>query len=333
MFGVVSLGYSQQEVQYSQYMFTIPTFNPGYVGMNGSMCATGLFNKPFTGVEVYNPDMTKYKPTTNTSLFMFDAPVRVLHGGLGINVYYDQFDHFKSTGVELMYSYHLNILNGVLGFGPKINFIDQRVDLEGLVGSETDKTDPVLLNLAEQGKMMFDLGFGAFYKEPSALYVGLSVNRIIQSNLDFDKAGSYTFKRMYYLTGGYEFDLPANPSFKLLPSVLVKTDFSTTNKQKEGKSMKKGLNVTADFSCLLEYENTVWGGLTLRPMSAVGLLAGGNVKNFKLGLAYELPTSKLGFFYNSDTKQSGGTLELFARYCFKIKRIPKFTSHENTRFL
>ncbi len=331
MFVAASVGYAQQEAQYTNYMFTIPAYNPGYVGLNGSMCATGLFRSQWMGMSTNTPDGKSLGVPMNTGLFMFDAPVRVLHGGLGINAYYDQANFFKSTGVELMYSFHLNLGDGILGIGPKINFIDQRVDMENLIGSQTDLDDPVLKEKSEKGQMLFDLGVGAFYKVPQSFYVGLSVNRLIQSQADYNDATTYTLKRMYWLTGGYEYELPFNPSFKLLPSVLFKTDFSSTEVEKTTKGKKrKGLNLTTDVSCLLEYDNKVWGGLSYRFQDAVILMMGGNVKNFKIGMSYDITTNKLGLYSKG---QSSGSIEIFVRYCFKIKPIPKFTSHENTRFL
>ena len=81
---------------------------------------------------------------------------------------------------------------------------------------------------------------------------------------------------------------------------------------------------------VLDYENAFWGGLGYRWGDAFTFLAGVNWKWFRVGVAYDLTTSKLGTFKSG---RSFGTIEVFLNASFRIdipKRPP--TVSRNTRY-
>ena len=122
---------------------------------------------------------------------------------------------------------------------------------------------------------------------------------------------------MFYLHGGYDFVFPSNPSFKLKPSALVKTaNFSVFQ---------------ADISCLLDYQNTVWGGVSYRVFDAVSILAGVQWNKLRVGLAYDITTTRLGTYKSG---RSAGSIEFYLKYCFKVIIPQKKPSvYRNTRYL
>ena len=117
--------------------------------------------------------------------------------------------------------------------------------------------------------------------------------------------------------GGYEYAFPYNPSFKLKPSLLVKSS---------------GLRTTQlDMACLLDYRNAFWCGLGYRWGDSFNVLAGVNfLKVLQIGVAYDLTTSKLGF----GNGRSFGSLELYLNLAFQID-IPQHppTVSGNTLYL
>ena len=82
---------------------------------------------------------------------------------------------------------------------------------------------------------------------------------------------------------------------------------------------------------VLDYENAFWGGLGYRWGDAFTFLAGVNWKWFRVGVAYDLTTSKLG---TMRAGRSFGPIEIFANGSIRFE-IPKHqpTSSRNTRYL
>jgi len=81
-----------------------------------------------------------------------------------------------------------------------------------------------------------------------------------------------------------------------------------------------------NISALLFYNNKFYGGLGYRLQDAVSVLAGLNIKNFRVGLAYDINTSRL-------SKYNSGSIEVMLGYCFKIDTDKFRRSYRNTRFL
>jgi type IX secretion system PorP/SprF family membrane protein len=156
--------------------------------------------------------------------------------------------------------------------------------------------------------MIFDMGFGLYYRVPDTYYVGLSVLQLLESQSD-PAATSTQLSRQYNLVGGYEFPLPNLPSIDVLPSLMLKTD---------------GVSMQVDLTTLLRYRNQFWGGLTYRYQDAVAIIVGMEYKNFNVGYSYDISTSAIG---------SWGSHEIRLGYCFKIE-VDKFKKvYRNTRFL
>ena len=147
---------------------------------------------------------------------------------------------------------------------------------------------------------------------PEKFYAGIASTQLIQTKGDVAKT-SISLKRHYYITGGYYFSFPSNPSFILAPSALIKTDF---------------VSAQYDISVLLSYNNLLWGGVSYRVQDAVMLLIGFEYKSFNLGFSYDITTSAMG-----REKRSSGTIEAMLRYCFNIKVKHPVRSYKNTRLL
>ena len=105
------IGFGQQDQQFTQYTQNKLTYNPGYAGMNGSICA----------VLLYRSQWMSFPGAPKTGLINVDAPVfqnSALHGGAGLTVITDQLGNDKSLFARAAYSYHLPIgAVGKLGIG------------------------------------------------------------------------------------------------------------------------------------------------------------------------------------------------------------------------
>lgn len=321
LFVIVSplVAYSQQEPQFSQYMFNRLSYNPGYAGSNGAICITGFYRNQWMGMnltDVYGePSQASPGETMNLS---FDMPVRFLHGGIGATIISDKIGFRDNIHAKIDYAFRIQFPTGNLAIGIEAQLFNSALDMSMLVGADSftqddqvgTSNDPVLGDLSEQSDFLFDLGAGIYYQIPGKLYVGLSTSKLLQTssdNLYWDN------RRFYYILAGYEWALPAYPSLRLLPSALLKTDFVSKSAYQ------------LDASLLMEWEHKIWGGVTYRVQDAMVLMGGVAFGDFKLGVSYDIPTSRI-------STQSMGSLELFARFCFKIENPPKPpTIYRNTR--
>lgn len=299
---------AQQEAQYTQYMFNQMAFNPAYAGAKDAICFTGLARQQWMGFE----DAEGNDVAPKTYLVSLDAPVKFLHGGLGATIYQDQLGFEKNVGVKLGYAYRFFVGDGNLAVGAEVGFLNKSLDFSKLIPVQDD--DPILASKSEESTFYTDFGFGLYYQVPDKFYAGISSSQVSENKQKLGDANPQ-LKRHYYVTAGYTYPLPSNPSFEILPSFLIKSD---------------GSSAQYDITGLLRYNNKFWGGVSYRVQDAVGVILGMNFKNFNIGYSYDVTTSALG---GLGSVGSTGSHEIHVGYCFKIEieRIRK--SYKNVRFL
>lgn len=319
---------AQQDVLFSQYMFNRLSYNPAYAGSSGSICATVMYRNQWLGLKLDPPAEGYTAGSTPTDyLFSFDLPVKFLHGGLGLVAASDKLGYNSSFFGGLDYAFRIFWGPGNMSAGVEATVMSVSRDYTQLIGSSSmtgtiynpigDTEDPLLSGGKDANDMMIDVATGIYYQVPGLYYFGISVKNLLAAHSDilhFQNA------RTVYLMGGYDYVIPANPSFRLKPSALVKmADFNLRSLQLEG-------------TCLLEYQNAFWGGVSYRFQDAIVFLAGINWNKIRIGAAYDLTTSRLGTPGKSG--RSAGTLEVYLRYCFKVIIPPKPPSvYRNTRYL
>ena len=307
--------FGQQEPQFSQHMFNKLSYNAAHAGSNGATCVTGFYRSQWLGMQL--SDISGETPSTPTTFNVaIDMPVRFLHGGIGALVMSDQIGFRKHTTIKLAYAYRLQFPTGNLSFGLETEFLNSSIDFSRWYGSDqidendqvnTSSQDPVLAGRDDASAFLFDLGFGVYYQIPGKMYVGLSTTKLLQTSSDNI---FWQNKRHVYLMAGYDWTVPAYPDWRLLPSMLLKTELSSSQ---------------LDMALLTEYDHRFWGGLSYRLQHSVSVMGGLSWGNMKLGLSYDI---------NISTLPNVGSIELFLRYCFKIVRPPKPpTINNNTRYM
>jgi type IX secretion system PorP/SprF family membrane protein len=296
--GVAAI-FAQQPTLITHYMFTNMAINPAFAGNSGGICITGLVRQQWIGFK--DPDGSQTAP--QVFLVTADSPIKALHGGIGGSLYQDKLGFFKNIGLKIGYAYKMDAGSGDLSFGLQLGlqngtFDFSKFDVGQGVGNLSE--DPLLRDLSgKTGDMSFDMGAGILYKVPEKYYIGLSADNLLQSKA---KKIAYRLRRTYYLGGGYEWILPNNPAFELLPSALF------------------------NLSALVMYNKKFYGGLGYRLQDAVSILAGVSIKSLRIGVAYDISTSAL-------SKYNSGGLEVMVSYCFKIDTDKFRKSYRNTRFL
>lgn len=291
---LASGAYAQQDPQFSQNMFNRLPVNPGYAGTSGAICGTALGRSQWMG----------FDGAPQTFVLGVDAPIRAAKGGIGLTLMQDAIGVENTVTARVGYAYHLSLAGGTLGIGADVGIVNKTLG-QGL--KPLQQGDPSIPTTAV-GATSLDVGFGAYYTSKN-FYAGLSSTHLPESTLNLGTS-SYRLRRHYYLMAGYNYQL-GNPDLVLIPSIFLKNAVTTQ----------------LDLNCNLLIKNKIWGGLSYRMQDAIVLLAGAKVwKDLRLGLAYDLNTSKLNPYNN-------GTLEIMLNYCMTINVQPKRQVYRNVRYL
>lgn len=305
------LAVSQQDVQFSQFMFNRIYYNPGVAGSGGAICINGLHRSQWVGFE-------GAPVSTNLNA---NIPIRGIGGGIGVNIVSDQIGYFNDVSAGLSYAYQLDLARGTLGFGLGATFLNrglanavwQTPDQGGMIPGSIDPQLPA----GNASGFQVDLDFGLYYQDNN-IWAGVSSTRMIENTVEVDNQidiGNTFFRnaRHYYAMGGYNWAIPAS-NWEFRPSFLVK--------------MAPGGANTFDINAMGVYNNQIWGGVTYRLQDAIVAMLGYQVMpSLRIGYSYDIGTSALA-------GETGGSHEVFVSYCFKIEIPPRMKgSYKNPRFL
>lgn len=305
------LGWSQQDVQFTQFMNNRIFYNPGVAGSGGAICVTGLHRSQWVGFEG--------APTTQN--INANIPVQSLGGGIGVSIVNDELGFFNNISADLMYAYQFQLESGTLGVGAGLSFFNTALNNAAWIPADFDPTnpspgtDPFLYGENADG-FTVEGTFGVYYDSES-IWGGVSTTRVIENRAQLDNTlGTATFfknSRHYYLMGGYNYALPGT-NWELQPSTLVK--------------LSAGSVTTFDLNVTGVYNNKFWGGVTYRLDDAIGTMIGYQFSpSLRAAYSYDIATSPL-------SGQGSGSHEIMLQYCFKIEIPPRPTgSYKNPRFL
>jgi type IX secretion system PorP/SprF family membrane protein len=288
---------SQQDAQYTQYMYNTVSINPGYAGSRENVSIAALHRSQWAGIDG--------APTTQT--FNVHAPIGYRGVGLGISIVNDKIGPTSETYFDGDFSYTIyTSREGRLSFGLKasahlldINFSKLNQDYTNPGGP-----DPTLQQNIDN-KFSPNFGAGVYYYTQQ-FYLGLSVPRFLQTtHFDGPALSTATERMNFYLITGYVFELDHNWRFK--PATLLK--------------VVQGAPIQLDISANFMFRDKFILGAGYRLDAAVSALAGFQLsKELFIGMAYDRETSALGkVIFNQ------GSFELIARYDF-ISRLSNLKS-------
>jgi len=296
---------SQQDYQFTHYMFDNLSFNPGYAGLNNSICGTILFREQWSGFDG-NP---------TTGLLNVHAPVQMLRGGVGLTYLNDQLGFETNNIARLSYSYHKGIGIGILGIGISAGIVQKSLKPDwitpsGLSWEQDDAIPRTSADSPNASGVAPDFNLGLFYKT-NQIYVGLSTTHL--GGLEMTDLNIKNVHH-YWITAGYNYDITTD--FKLRPSLLVKSDAAST---------------ILDVNVNVLYRNMLWAGATYRLGDAVAPMLGyqfafDNGATLKIGYAYGVTTSLLRSYNN-------GSHDIMLNYCFNLEKPPILQKSKNPRFL
>ncbi|WP_438965253.1 PorP/SprF family type IX secretion system membrane protein [Flavobacterium sp.] len=277
--------YSQQDSQFTQYMYNTININPAYAGSRGVMSVFGLYRNQWVGLDG--------APVTMAG--SFNTPIANSNIGLGLSVLKDEIGPSDETSVSADISYSIPTSERFkLSFGVKATANLLNIDFTKL--NIYNPTDPRFQNSVDN-RFSPNVGAGLYFHSDKT-YLGLSVPNILETK-HFDQSSTSnsasfvaTERMHYYFIAGHVFDL--SPSLQFKPAVLTK--------------MVQGAPLQVDVSGNFLINEKLTLGVAYRWDAAVSAMAGFQVNDsWFIGYGYDLETTKLGN-YNS------GSHEIFLRY-------------------
>ena len=286
--GIVS--YSQQDAQYTQYMYNTINVNPAYAGSRGVMSIFALHRTQWVGLDG--------APVTNA--LSINSPIDNTNLGVGLSFVNDRIGPTVENMISADLSYTIptsetyKLSFGVKGTANLFTFDKEKLTIQ-------NQLDPLLQSLSNNFSP--NVGAGAYFHSDKS-YLGLSVPNFFQTKRYNDNDYAVYKERMNaYLIGGYVFDLSPNLKFK--PAFLGK--------------MVQGSPIQLDVSGNFLINDKFVLGAAWRWSAAASLMAGFQVSDgLYIGYGYDLDTTKLAH-YNS------GSHEIFLRYEF-FKRQDRIVS-------
>ena len=285
LLGVLLLGcakaHSQQDPQYTNYMYNTININPAYAGSRGALSIFGLHRSQWVGLEG--------APTTNS--FSVNTPIADSKVGLGVSFVNDALGVMDENTLSVDFSYTLDLNNR----GSKLSFgLKGSANLLNVAYSDLNKynpNDPQILNDVSN-EFTPNIGAGIYWHTEKS-YVGFSVPSFLQSTrYDNNIQSTMQQKMHYYLMGGHVFEI--NPTLKFKPAFLLKAV--------EGAPLQA--DITGNF--LIHDKFTIGGAY--RWDAAWSALVGFQVTDGMF----------IGYSYDSDIKAlrnyNNGSHEIFVRF-------------------
>lgn len=281
---------SQQDPQYTMYMFNMMSINPAYAGSIDRTDVTLLGRKQWVN----------YPGSPQTINFNLHTPFYYDKMGAGISIINDQLGIMKHNMINLAYSYHVKLKTSIVSFGIQSsitqfnsNFSNIKLDAPG-----TTAIPDNAFNTLNQ----FDFKTGAgFFWYSNKMFFGASSPLLYKYKISGTTAGNltpYDSRSHFFITGGYVFNLKNNN--KLKPSTLIK--------------YTKGAPLEFDINCNLYFNEMFGFGLSWRSFDSMDAILEYLInKNLKIGYSYDYTLTKL-------SKYNTGSHEIMLNWQFGFKK-------------
>lgn len=288
----------QVDPQFTQY-YAVPTYyNAAATGQSDFIRIRGGSRLQWVGI----------KNAPKAFLLTADMPFKLFNKrfGTGVTVQQESLGLYRNLTADAQLSYKLKILKGTLSVGFQIGFMNESFKGSQVILPDDDDyhegTDEDIPTTDLSGSSM-DLGIGVFY-EHKYFWAGVSLQHANSPTITFNAESgqganekNYEFqagRTLYFMAGS---NIPIkNTLYELIPSVLVKSDFTFT---------------TAEVTARVRYRKFLSAGIGYRCDDAVSVMLGAEFRNFYLGYSFDYPT-------NTISKASSGSHEIFAGYSLKL---------------
>lgn len=289
---------AQVDAQFTQY-YAIPTYyNAAATGDTDFVRLRGGARLQWMGID----------NAPKTFIATADMPFKFLNKrfGVGLNMQQESLGLYKNLNLGAQISYKLKLFGGQFSAGLQIGFVNETFKGSDIYIPDDDdyheSTDDAIPTTDLSGTAL-DLGVGVYYTH-KYFWAGLSCQHLNSPTITFNAESgegtnekNYEFQagRIAYFMAGSNIPI-SNTLFEVMPSVLVKSDFTFT---------------TAEITGRVRYRKFLSIGAGYRYNDAISIVLGAEYKNFYLGYSYDYPTSAIA-------KASSGSHEIFAGYSLKL---------------
>lgn len=258
--------YGQLEPQYTQYMYNIGSFNPGYVGTVENPEIAALYRAQWIDIP----------GAPRTLRLGVNLPWANEKNGLGFNVISDQLGPTTQTFFNAAYSFQINVSEYTrLSFG--VNAGGALLDVDFTKGNFENPDEPLLTNQVFN-EFFPTIGAGLFLYDDE-WYLGASIPNFLTGSVSEEAASLINDKIQFTFIGGYIFELSDDLKFK--PAFLA--------------NMVQGLPLKFDLSANFLISDVFTAGASYRVNNAVSGLAGFQISNgVFVGYSYDYNTNSLG---------------------------------------
>jgi type IX secretion system PorP/SprF family membrane protein len=292
LFLIPMLVFSQQDAQYTQYMYNTININPAYAGTRNSLSVFALHRNQWVG----------FNGAPKTNAASINSYINNSDFGIGLSFLNDNIgaNQENNVSVDLAYKIPLTIKYTLsFGFKTSVNFYS--LDVNKLNIFQANDSEFQSLN----GKITPNFGTGV-YLYSNKLYAGFSVPNLLETKYFNDNSVAINQRKpSYNFISGYVFEV--NELIKFKPSLLSK--------------ITQGTPIQLDINANFMYNEKLHFGASYRFNAALSGLIGFQFNDsWFLGYAYD---SEITQFRNYNQ----GSHEIFLRYeVFNEKRItsPRF---------
>jgi len=289
---------AQQDPQFTMFMFDRVSYNPAAAGIDGVLNVTAFYRNQWAG----------FDGAPKTGLINVASPIFSINSGVGLSLYFDELGQENTINGLLSYNYQLKVGSGMkLSMGVALGMYNSKLgtDWRATDGIDNDTAIPI----TGESSTVFDASFGLVLRSEQ-LYVGLSATHLSGGKLE---NLNIELTQHFYFEAGYDFIL--SDAIKLIPNVLVKTDFVSTQ---------------FDANLMAMWNNVVWLGASYRFEDAIAPMAGLQFPvgkgEIRLGYSYDVTISELKNY-------SSGSHEIFVNYNMSLGKPLSKTKYKNVRFL
>lgn len=266
----IFLAKAQKEPQYTQYMYNIGSFNPGYVGTTETPEIMALYRAQWVSVP----------GAPRTIRVGTNLPFSNEKMGMGFNVVSDQIGPSTQTYVDLAYSYQFNVSeNTKLSFGMDVGGSFLNVDFAK--GTFENPGEPIL-DQEKINRFYPTIGAGLFLYGEDTWYLGASIPNFLTDGIYNDDVATIVEDNVQFnFIGGYVFDLSETLKFK--PAFLL--------------NYINGSPLNTNISANFLFNDRFTAGVSYRVDNAFSGLAGFQIGSGTfIGYAYDYNTNALGEF-------------------------------------
>ena len=265
--------FSQQDAQFTQYMYNEIFYNPAFSGAEPGYRFSGLHRSQWSGYST----AAGTGGAPSTQLLTASAGLDQYNLGFGLVFVNEEIGAASNQEVNLSLAYHIPLGRGTISIGASAGIFASAIDFDLL---ELVNPDVVVPEGGSERQNNVNFSAGVLY-DRGDFYLGLSGRHVNEPDFDFGDGDIGNQLKMHnYLLMGYEINTGA--FWTVEPSVLLKT--------------VEVDNFSYDASVIATYNNKVSGGLAYRGEESASVILAYSIlkdNSLKLGYAFDLVTGGL----------------------------------------